>query len=120
MLKKDNYGRKLRHQRVREKIHGTPERPRLCVYISNRYIYAQAIDDTQGRTLHALSTLCKDMRSGVKGKTMREQAQILGEKLAVDLLEKGIQQVVFDRNGYKYGLRLKNLADKAREKGLKF
>ncbi len=110
-------GKKRRHIRVRKKISGTPERPRLCVFRSNRYIYAQFIDDTKQKVLFGASSLqLKD----VKGKNKIAIAYELGKFVGKIAREKGIEKVAFDRAGYKYHGRVKALADGAREAGLKF
>lgn len=110
-------GRERRKKRVRKKISGTAERPRLSVFRSNRHFYCQAIDDTKGKTLASASTLEKDFKQYLNlPKT--EQARKLGEVIAARLIEKGITHVVFDRNGYKYHGRVKALAEAARENGL--
>ena len=111
---------KRRHRRVRKKVSGTPERPRLCVFRSNNHIYAQVIDDAAGRTLVAASTVDKELRDRVKGLKKSEQAKLVGQVVAERARSKGIQAVVFDRGGYKYIGRVKALADGARESGLKF
>ena len=111
-----NQKRLLRHKRVRAKISGTAERPRLCVYRSNDNIYAQIIDDEQGVTLVSASTMDKDF-NGNGGNV--EAAAEIGKKVAAKALEKGITEVVFDRGGYVYHGRVKALADGAREGGLK-
>lgn len=103
--------RKRRHKRVRAKIHGTVKVPRLCLFKSNRYIYAQLIDDEKGKTLIAVSNL-----KGKKPKTAFE----IGETVAKKALEKKIKKIVFDRSGYKYHGQVKALAEGAREAGLKF
>lgn len=101
--------------RVRNKISGTPERPRLTVFRSNKQIYAQVIDDLSGKTVAAASSL------GLKEKAPKKEiAAKVGEALAKKAIEAGIQQVVFDRNGYLYHGRIKELADAARNGGLKF
>jgi large subunit ribosomal protein L18 len=100
---------------VRGKITGTPERPRLTVFRSNKQIYAQVIDDTTGKTLAAASSL----KLGVKA-PKKEIAAKVGEQIAKNAQEAGIQAVVFDRNGYLYHGRIKELADAARNGGLKF
>ncbi len=102
-----------RHGRVRSKVSGTPARPRLSVYKSNRYLHAQVIDDTQGTTLAAGST------KGVKG-TKTEAAIKLGAVVAAKAKEAGIEVVVFDRGGFRYAGRVAALADSARAAGLKF
>ncbi len=112
--------RKRRHKRVRKKIFGTPERPRLCVFRSLKHIYAQIIDDTIGHTLVAASTLDPAIREKIKGKTKTEQAKEVGLLLAQKALAKGITKVAFDRGGYKYHGRVKALAEGARKGGLEF
>lgn len=109
--------RKRRQARVRKRISGTPERPRLNVYRSLNHIYAQIIDDTQGHTLVSASTL--DAGIEIKGKSRVEQAAQVGKLVAERALEAGIKQAVFDRGGYKYHGRIKSLAEAAREAGLK-
>jgi large subunit ribosomal protein L18 len=105
--------------RIRKKIHGTAERPRLAVFRSNKQIYVQLVDDLNGVTLLAASSKEKEIaaRTGIK-KT--EQAKLVGAALAAKCKEKGIDTVTFDRSGYKYHGRIKSLADAAREGGLKF
>jgi large subunit ribosomal protein L18 len=111
--------RRRRHLRIRRKIVGTPEKPRLCVSRSLRHIYAQLIDDTEGRALVAVSTLSQEAKeSGAAGKNMAA-ARILGGMLAEKAAALGIEKAVFDRGGYLYHGRVKALADGAREKGLK-
>lgn len=112
--------RKLRGLRVRKKVKGTPERPRLSVFVSNRQMYAQLIDDTVGRTLYALSTMDKEMMKETSGKPMKEKAELLGKKFGEGALARDIKQVVFDRSGYKYGMRLGKLADAVRGAGVNF
>ncbi len=115
-----NTDRKRRHQRVRSKISGTAECPRLCVYRSLNHIYAQIIDDVKGNTLVACSTMEQDVKKLVEGKSKVEQAKIVGNELAKKATAKGIENVVFDRGGYLYIGRVQSLADGAREGGLKF
>ncbi len=104
--------------RIRKKISGTAERPRLAVFRSNKQIYVQVVDDLKGVTLLAVSSKEKEIaKTGIK-KT--EQAKIVGKSLAEKCKEKGIENVIFDRSGYKYHGRVKSLADAAREGGLKF
>jgi large subunit ribosomal protein L18 len=104
--------------RIRKKISGTAERPRLAVFRSNKQIYVQVVDDLKGVTLLAVSSKEKEIaKTGIK-KT--EQAKIVGKSLAERCKEKGIENVIFDRSGYKYHGRVKSLADAAREGGLKF
>ena len=116
--KKDsNQARLRRHTRVRGKITGTVQRPRLNVYRSLNHIYAQIIDDVKGVTLVAASSVEKDF--GMAGGT-KEAAKKVGELIAKRAAEKGITEVVFDRGGYVYHGRVKELAEGAREGGLKF
>lgn len=113
-----NASRKKRHARVRSKITGTAERPRLNVFRSNKYIYAQLIDDMNGVTLASASSMDKDFSSDVTGNV--EAAAKVGEAIAKKATEKGLKSVVFDRGGYLYHGRVKALADAARENGLQF
>ena len=106
--------------RIRSRVSGTPERPRLTIYKSLKRIYVQAVDDTQGITLAAASSLEKDLRSSLKNGANIEAAKAVGASIAARLKEKGITAVVFDRNGYVYHGRVKALADSAREAGLQF
>ncbi|MFA6451490.1 MAG: 50S ribosomal protein L18 [bacterium] len=112
--------RQLRHKRSRKKIAGSAERPRFCVFISNRHIYAQIINDEDGLTLAAASTLGDDLREQAAGKNMTDKAKLLGSRIAVIAKEAGLSKVCFDKSGYKYGKRLSALADAAREGGLSF
>lgn len=112
--------RKRRHLRVRRKVFGTPERPRLNVYRSLTNIYAQIIDDTVGHTLVSASTLEKGLRDEVKGLKPVEAARKVGQVLAERAKKAGITKVAFDRGGYKYHGRVKALAEGAREGGLEF
>ncbi len=119
--KKDrNADRAKRRARVRAKISGTAESPRLSVYRSLNHIYAQLIDDVNGVTLAASSTVAKDVASQLEGKTKKEAAELVGETLAKKALAKGIECAVFDRGGYLYTGRVQALADGARKAGLKF
>ena len=112
-----NVARQKRHTRVRYKLSGTPERPRLNVFRSNAHIYAQIIDDVNGVTLAAASTMDK----GFEGATgNKEAAKKVGQNIAKAAADKGITEVVFDRGGYVYHGRVKELAEGAREGGLKF
>ena len=121
VTKKDKNAQRLkRHARVRAKVSGTAERPRLAVYRSNAHIYAQIIDDVKGNTLCACSTEEKAVKALVEGKTKVEQAKIVGTELAKKATAKGIENVVFDRGGYLYIGRVQGLAEGAREGGLKF
>ncbi|AFY50668.1 ribosomal protein L18, bacterial type [Nostoc sp. PCC 7524] len=109
-----------RHRRIRGKVQGSPERPRLSVFRSNEHIYAQVIDDTQHHTLVAASTVEPELKSNLaSGATCEASAQI-GKLIAVRSLEKGITKVVFDRGGNLYHGRIKALAEAAREAGLDF
>ncbi|HDG61862.1 MAG: 50S ribosomal protein L18 [Thermotogae bacterium] len=122
MIKKEskNERRLRRHRRVRKKVFGTPERPRLCVFRSNKHIYAQIIDDTIGHTLVSASTLDPELREKLQKTWNKEAAREVGKLIARRALEKGIKKVVFDRGGYKYHGRVKELAEGAREGGLVF
>ncbi len=113
-------GRLKRHARVRAKISGTAERPRLCVYRSLQHIYAQVIDDTKGCTLVSASTVDPEIAKDMDGKKKLDQAEMVGLLIAKRALEAGITQVVFDRGGYKYHGRVMTLADGARKGGIKF
>ena len=108
--------RQKRHRRVRGKLSGTADRPRLNIFRSITGIYAQVIDDVAGVTLASASTLDKDVPKGTK----TEQAEVVGKLVAERAVAKGISEVVFDRGGYLYHGRVKALADAARENGLKF
>lgn len=112
--------RQKRQSRVRKKIRGTSERPRLNVFKSSRHIYAQLIDDTAGVTLVSASTLIEDVASGLSHCGNLEAARKVGEAVAKRALDKDIKSVVFDRNGFLYHGRIKALADAARENGLSF
>jgi large subunit ribosomal protein L18 len=111
--------RKRRHYRIRAKISGTPERPRLNVYRSNMNIYAQVIDDTRGHTLAAASTLESELKA-MPGQLTVAKAAAVGRLVAERAMAQGIRKVVFDRGGYKYHGRVKALAEAAREAGLEF
>ncbi|MFO7152551.1 MAG: 50S ribosomal protein L18 [Bacillota bacterium] len=121
MIKKEsrNEARKRRHKRIRKKVFGTAERPRLNVFRSLKHIYAQIINDEEGRTLVAASTLDPAIRDSVKGCNI-EAAEMVGELIAKRALEKGITKVTFDRGGYLYHGRVKALAEAARRAGLEF
>lgn len=109
-----------RHARVRGKVVGTSERPRLNVYRSLNHIYAQVVDDSRGHTLFTVSTLDPSLRKSLAGKNKTEQAAVIGKALAERATQAGITQVVFDRGGYKYHGRVKMLAEASREGGLQF
>ncbi|PIX26908.1 MAG: 50S ribosomal protein L18 [Chloroflexi bacterium CG_4_8_14_3_um_filter_45_15] len=110
--------RKIRHRRVRKKVMGIPLRPRLNIFRSLNHIYAQIIDDSQGHSLVAMSTLDPTVRNRIDGMSKTEKAKAVGTLLAEKALNRGIKQVVFDRGGYKYHGRIKALAEAARQAGL--
>ena len=122
MIKKPakNDVRKRIHLRVRKKVSGTPERPRLNVFRSINHIYAQVIDDTVGNTLVSASTLDGDVKENIKSGGNKEAAKAVGKLVAKKALDAGVTKVVFDRGGYIYHGRIKELADAAREAGLEF
>ncbi|BCJ87323.1 50S ribosomal protein L18 [Effusibacillus dendaii] len=115
-----NVSRKRRHVRVRKKVFGTAERPRLNVFRSNQHIYAQLVDDSKGVTLVSASTVDKELQGQVSHGGNVEAAKKVGELVAKRALEKGYKSVVFDRGGYLYHGRVQALADAAREVGLEF
>jgi large subunit ribosomal protein L18 len=115
-----NVSRVRRHKRIRKKISGTSEKPRLAVFRSNRYIYVQLIDDQEGHTLASASSLEKDLREQFKGKVNLEVSKAIGKLIAERATAKGYKSVVFDRGGYIYHGKIKALADSARESGLDF
>jgi large subunit ribosomal protein L18 len=111
-------GRERRRKRVRKRVRGTDDRPRLCVFRSSRHMYAQVISDVQGKTLVAVSTLSRELREALGRASDRAAAHQVGLAVAKRCKEQGISQVAFDRNGYLYHGRVKALADGAREGGL--
>ncbi len=115
-----NKARLHRHKRVRGKISGTPEIPRLCVFRSNKYIYAQIIDDVEGVTLVSASSMEPELKADFPNGSNKEAAKAVGQLIGKKAVEKGISKVVFDRGGYLYHGRVKELADGARESGLQF
>ena len=115
-----NEARQKRHRVVRNKIHGTADRPRLNVYRSLNHIYAQIIDDDSGTTLLSVSTMDKEVKDKADKGYNVNAATAVGQLIAGRALEKGIRDIVFDRGGYKYHGRIKALADAAREAGLNF
>ena len=115
-----NEVRVIRHERVRKKISGTPERPRLSVYRSNMHIYAQIIDDVAGKTLVACSTVEKEVAAQIGEENKKGAAKLVGKTIAQRALDAGIKEVVFDRGGYIYTGRVAELAAGAREGGLDF
>lgn len=122
MIKKTNRNaaRKKRHRSVRARISGTPEIPRLNVYKSNKHIYAQITDDLNGHTLVSASTLDPELRNKLDGVTKTEAAKMVGELAAKRAAEKDITEVIFDRSGYIYHGRVKEVAEGARQAGLQF
>jgi large subunit ribosomal protein L18 len=115
-----NAHRQRVHVRVRTRVAGTPEQPRLCVFRSLHHIYAQVIDDRMGRTLASASSLDKEVRKQLKGGGNVAAAKVVGKTIAERARSAGIERVVFDRGGYKYHGRVQALAEAAREAGLKF
>ena len=115
-----NEVRVIRHARVRKKISGTPEMPRLCVYRSNKSIYAQVIDDTKGITLVSASTIDPAIKGQLEEVDKTGAAKMVGKLVAERALNAGIKDIVFDRGGYLYTGRIAALADAAREAGLNF
>lgn len=115
-----NDRRVSRHKRVRKDLYGTPEKPRLCVFRSNKNISVQIIDDVNGVTLAAASTLDKELKGQIENGGNKDAAKKVGEAIAKRALDKGIENVAFDRGGFLYHGRVKELADGAREAGLKF
>jgi len=109
-----------RHERIRKNVAGTPSRPRLCVFRALAHIYAQVIDDEAGNTLVSASSVDRDLRAKLAGLKKTEQAKVIGQAVAERAKARGIQQVVFDRGGFRYVGRVKALADAAREGGLDF
>ncbi len=118
MSQKTTDGRTRRHLRVRKKVRGTAERPRLAVFRSNKHIYAQVIDDVGGRTVASASTMEASDRSGATGTV--SAARVVGERVAQRAKDAGIGTVVFDRGGFKYHGRVAAVADGARSAGLEF
>ena len=118
--KERRLARKKRQARVRKKVTGSVERPRLCVFRSSKHIYVQIIEDETGKTLAAASTVAKGAADSVKYSGNVEAAKLVGKQIAEKALAQDIKQVVFDRNGFLYHGRVKALADAAREAGLTF
>jgi large subunit ribosomal protein L18 len=112
--------RARRKKRIRKKISGSADAPRLCVYKSLHHMYAQLVDDNQGKVITGVSTLNKGLSSRIKTTGNAEAAKALGEEIGRKAQELGIKKVIFDRNGFKYHGRVKALADGAREAGLSF
>ena len=121
MAKESRNDKRLkRHQRVRKDLYGTPEKPRLCVYRSNKNISAQIIDDVNGTTLVSASSLDKDLKAEIGYGGNKEAAKKVGEAVAKKAVAKGIEEVCFDRGGFLYHGSVAELAEGAREGGLKF
>ncbi len=122
MIKKPdkNKERTKRHLRIRKRIHGTAERPRMCVYRSLKHIYIQIVDDVEGQTIVAASSLDGELKGDLESGGNRTAAEKVGTLAAKKAMEKGISEVVFDRGGYLYHGRVKVLADAARKAGLNF
>ena len=118
-LSRDAHRRRV-HQRVRTRVVGTPERPRLCVFRSIGHIYAQVIDDRSGKTLASASSIDGESKKSLKGGGNIAAAKVIGKTVAERAKAAGVSKVVFDRGGYKYHGRVKALADAAREAGLQF
>ena len=118
-VSRDQHRRRI-HERVRTRVTGTPERPRLCVYRSLGHIYAQVIDDRTGKTLASASSVDKETKKNLKGGGNVAAAKVIGKAIADRAKAAGVSKVVFDRGGYKYHGRVKALADAAREAGLQF
>jgi len=119
-MKDSNKRFDYRVKRVRSKIEGTQERPRMSIHRGHKHIYAQIIDDSKGITLVAASTLSPELKGKVKVTDTVAAAKSVGELIAKKASEKGVKKVVFDRRGYEYTGKVKALADAAREKGLEF
>lgn len=117
-VKEARFNRKRRHLRIRRKVKGTALRPRLCVFRSLNHIYAQVLDDVDGRTIVSASSLDPELEK--KSRTKCEDAKLVGKLVGTRAVDKGISLVVFDRGGYQYHGRVRLLADAAREAGLKF
>lgn len=115
-----NDRRLKRHARVRKNVFGTPEKPRMCVYRSNKNISVQVIDDVNGNTICAASSLDKELRASIAYGGNKEAAKQVGKAIGERAIAKGIKEVTFDRGGYLYHGRVKELADGAREAGLEF
>jgi len=105
---------------IRLRVHGTSERPRLSVFRSTRYVYAQAVDDTTGRVIAAASEIEPSLKQAVAGKPKKERARLVGKTIGEKLVAAGVKAVVFDRNGFIYHGRVKEIADGARDAGLQF
>jgi large subunit ribosomal protein L18 len=122
MARSKNIGdaRLRRHARVRRRVSGTPDRPRMTVFRSLKNIYVQIVDDTTGKTICAASSLSKDMMEGQPKRTKTDLSKAVGRLVAEKALKNGVKKIVFDKGGYRYHGRIKALADAAREAGLEF
>ena len=120
IVKKKKVARARRHKRIRRKIIGTLQQPRLSIYISLKYIYAQLIDDICAKTVAAASSLDPEIKSKLKSAGSLEAAKAVGALIAQKAASSGLKKIVFDRSGYKYHGKVKALADAAREAGLEF
>ena len=118
-LSREAHRRRI-HVRMRKRISGTPERPRLCVHRSTRHIRAQVVDDASGRTIVSASSLDKEVRAQIKGGGNIAASKVVGKMVAERARAKGVEKVVFDRGGYQYHGRVQALAEAAREAGLNF
>ena len=119
-LNQKTLARLKRKKRIRKKLVGSANRPRLCVFRSAKHIYAQVIDDSAGQTLAAASSIEKAVRENPEAKNKKNNANTVGELIGKRAIEKGVKQVVFDRNGFLYHGRVKAVSDGARKAGLKF
>ena len=119
-IKTTREGRSRRHLRLRQRVSGTEDRPRLCVFRSLNHIYAQVVDDSRGVTLAAASTRDKDIRGETGGQNKSDRSKIVGAAVAQRAIAGGVKAVVFDRGGYQYHGRIKAVAEAARENGLVF
>jgi len=115
-----NDKRLVRHRRVRKHLHGTPEKPRLCVFRSIKHISVQVIDDVSGTTITSASSMDKDLKTKLANGGNKAAAKIVGEAIAKKAISKGVKEVAFDRGGFLYHGRVKELADGARKAGLIF
>lgn len=120
MKKVKRFGRKRRHLHIRHKVKGTAERPRVVVFRSNRHIYAQVVNDDEGRVLTGISSLSRAFKESKVKSDKKEHASTVGKLLAEELKKRGITKIVFDRAGYKYHGRIKALAEAVRQQGLEF
>ena len=120
MMNNKELGRIRRHKRIRKKLLGTEERPRLCIYRSLQNLYVQVIDDVKAHTLFSFSTTDKEFKKSITGGTKKEKSGKLGEFYAEKLKTKGIKKIAFDRSGYKFHGRIEALAESLRKQGIEF